>query len=350
MKRFLPTIIILSILGSVLVVSFTVFACHYMGARKRRKISSIERDDEEPVRQLTVRNGKVVPISEIVPTASAKRPRSPDVRTVESEQLLKWKLWRAGVPPSTTSANVRDLRRSPPPMDLEAQSGSLARWEVSVERLRQLEEQLGKQMDRLNSQRAKNGKSTSASRRKITTGLKMGYRGTPILETVTVEIPSAPGSKAATIRTLDRKKIRNNSTAQSPTPRITPSRLPDVTLTEEPGQETCTARSDSRDLPADAIGIAISTDSIREYPHVFLDNRHASVPRLPVMPNDWLGTFGSSDLSSTWTFASAQLGPILPCVTPPAAALIAAERPRSKYGRYPTRRHEKALPIPPNPP
>ncbi|KAL8927711.1 MAG: hypothetical protein Q9208_002126 [Pyrenodesmia sp. 3 TL-2023] len=68
-------------------------------------------------------------------------------------------------------------------------------------------------------------------------------------------------------------------------------------------------------------------------------------------------TFASSDLSSAWTFGSAQRMPIFPSVAPRAVGVegtggnhIAPLRPKSKYGRGVKARGMKALPVLPKSP
>ncbi|KAL8650418.1 MAG: hypothetical protein Q9210_003839 [Variospora velana] len=68
-------------------------------------------------------------------------------------------------------------------------------------------------------------------------------------------------------------------------------------------------------------------------------------------------TFASSDLSSAWTFGSAQRMPIFPSVAPKAVGVdgsggnyIAPLRPRSKYGRKVKATGMKALPVLPKSP
>ncbi|KAL8909695.1 MAG: hypothetical protein Q9207_000004 [Kuettlingeria erythrocarpa] len=68
-------------------------------------------------------------------------------------------------------------------------------------------------------------------------------------------------------------------------------------------------------------------------------------------------TFASSDLSSAWTFGSAQRMPIFPSVAPRAVGVdgtggnhIAPLRPKSKYGRGVQPRGMKALPVLPRSP
>lgn len=311
---------------------------------------SIATDDQHLPRQLTVRNGKVIPVSEIVSAVYASQLRSSDVGTVRPGNMLKSKFWKTGVLPSTAAAAFLDLRRSSLPSDLEAQSEGSETREVSVRILGQLEEQLRELRNPLDSQLTENGKGPPASRRKITTSLKKAYRGAPILETVTIEIPSAMFSRPATIRTLVRHKTRSTLVGKLSQREVTNDRSPDRTPTEKSREERPTSQPSLRDIPADAIGLAISTDSIQLDPPLFLDSRHASVPTMPVIPTKSAGRFVSSDVSSTWTVANARAKPILSSVTLPVAARTAARRPRSKYGRYPELNHEKDLPIIPRPP
>lgn len=348
--RLLPIIIVVSILGFFLIISFTAIGCHCWRTRARRKSLSIASDDQKPPRQLTVRNGKVIPVSEIISTINASQLRSSEFGTVGSGNMLKSKFWKTGLLPSTNAANFFDLRRSSPSSDLEAQSDSSDTKEASVRIPRQLEEQLQDRRNSSKSQPTENGKRASASSRKITTSLKRAYKGAPALETVTIEIPSAPGSRPATIRTLVRKKTSSSAVTRSSKPGCTDNKPGDVTPTEKPWEQPPTAQLFVQNAPTDAIGLAVSTDAIQFDPPGFFDNHGVSIPIQLVIPRDSLATFGSSDSSPTWTFAHAQAVPILSSVTPPAAARTVARVPRSKYGRHPKLSHEKKLPIIPGPP
>ena len=201
-----------------------------------------------------------------------------------------------------------------------------------------------------NSQTAENGKRASASSRKITTSLKRAYKGASALETVTIEIPSAPGSRPATIRTLVRKKTSSSAVTKSSKPGFTDNEPPDVMPTEMTQEQSPIAQPSVPNSPTNAIGLAISTDAIQFDPPVCYDHCRVSVPSRLVIPRDSLATFGSADSSPTWTFAHARAVPILSTVTPPAPARTIARIPRSKYGRYPEMSHEKKLPIVPRPP
>lgn len=348
--RLLPIIIIVSILGFFLAITLAVCACRYMKVRARRQSPSTMLDNGKPVRQLTVRKGKIVSISQAVPVVTTKELRSPDLGAVRPGNSLKSKFWQTGRLQTAPAANFYNLRRSSRSTDLEAQSESSDTWEVNVGTLRQLEKQFPERRYSLNSPHADTGRSISTSCRKITTSLKKAYKGTPFLETEIIEIPSTLGSKPARIRTLVRKTSRSTAVVKSSDHGLGKTRSLDFTPVEEPREQASTAYSTPRDLPADTIGLAVSTDSIHFIPPIFLDSRRPSLPRLITIPNDSLGTFRSSVSSSTWTFGNAQPVPILASVMPPAPARTAARRPRSKYGRYPRLRHEKELPVLPRPP
>lgn len=349
--RLLPIIIVVSILGLLLAVLLIAFACHWWRVRARRKRMSIATNDLSLPRQLTVRHGKVIPVSEVVSTVIASQLNSPIVGSGRPGSMLKSKYWKTGVLPSTAAAaTFLDLCPSSPSPDLEAQKEGLQVRELNMGTLRQLEGQLREPRSPLDVQVAENGNGPPASCRKITTSLKKAYKGAPILETVTIEIPSAPFSRPATIRTLVRNQIRRASVSKSCGAGGNADRSSDWTHAEKFRQERPISQPSPRDIPADAIGLAISTDSIQWDSPIFSDSRHASFPVVPVVPTESPGTFVSPDGTSTWTVASARAVPIFSGVTRPAAARVAARMPKSKYRRYSKTHFEKALPTVPRPP
>lgn len=298
-------------------------------------------------RQLTVRKGKVIPVSDNVSTVRASQLRASVLSQGESGNRLKSKFWRTGLLPSAYATAFVDLCRSSPPSDLEAQSEGSDTRDINAKVFRQLEEQVRALKNPLNTQPAENGKGVFASSRKITNSLIRAYKGAPALETVTIHIPSTPGARSATIRTLAHKKPTNTAQAKLPNRRATANQSADVPLVRKRHDERSTSHSALRRIPADAIGLAISTDSIHPDPSGRHEDRPLSGPRLSVMTNTSLGAFISADVSPTWTFANALAIPIVSSVTPPPAARTAARRLRSKYGRYPKLNHEKKLPTVP---
>ena len=349
--RLLPIIIVVSTLGLLLVVLLIAFVCHYQRIRARRKRISIATNEFSLPRQLTVRRGKVIPVSEVVSTVIASQLHSPDIGTVRPGSMLKSKYWKTGVLPSTAAAaTFLDLCGSSPTSDLEAQLEGLPTRELSVGKRGQLEEQPCEPRSPLDVQLAENENGPPASCRKITTSLKKAYKGAPILETVTIEIPSALFSRPATIRTLVRNQTKRTSVSKSSGAGVTADRSSDLTHAEKFRKERPVSQPYLQDIPADAIGLAISTDSIQWDSPILLDSRHASFPTISVVPTESAGTFVSSDGSPTWTVANARAVPIFSNVTRPPAARVAARMPKSKYRRNSKSNREKALPTVPIPP
>lgn len=349
--RLLPIIIIVSVLGSLLAVILIAFACHCWRIRARRKRISIAFNDQNLPRKLTLRNGKVIPVSEIVSTVLASRAHSSDVGTIRPGNLLKSKFWKTGLLPSTAAATFLDLCRSSPSPDLEAQSEGSQTRELNGGIIRQMEEQPREPRSPLDAPLAEDGNDPPASRRKITTSLKKAYKGAPILETVTIEIPPAPFSRPATIRTLVRNQTRSALVPKSSGAGVTADRSSDLTSTESFREERPISQPSLRAIPADAIGLAISTDSNQWDSPAFSHGHRASLHTISAMPPESAGTFVSSDGSPTWTVANARAIPIYSSVTVPAAARVAAARmPRSKYRRCSKLNDEKELPTIPRPP
>ena len=349
--RLLPIIIVVSILGLLLTALLIAFIYYWCRVRPRRKRISIATTDLSLPRQLTVRRGKVIPVSEVVSTVIASQLHSPVIETGRPGSMLKSKYWKTGVLPSTAAAaTFLDLCPSSPSPDLEAQKESLQATELSMGTLRQLEGQLQEPRGPLDVQLAENDNRPPASCRKITTSLKKAYKGAPILETITIEIPSAPFARPATIRTLVRNQTGRASVSKSCGAGGHADRCSGLTQVEKFRQERPISQPLPRDIPADAIGLAISTDSIQWDSPIFSDSRHASFPVVPVVPTESAGTFISPDGSSAWTVASARAVPIFSGVTRPAAARTAARMPKSKYRRYSKLNFEKTLPTVPRPP
>lgn len=348
MMRLLPIIIIVSVLGSLLVVVIITFFCYCWRNRARGKRISIATTDQNLPRQLTVRNGKVIPVSEIVSTVIASQLHSSDGGTIRSSNILKSKFWKTGVLPATATATFLDLCCSTPSSDLEAQPEGSHTRELGGGILDQKEEQLWEPRNPLDAQVTENGNDPPESRRKITTSLKRAYKGTPSLETVTIEIPPARFSRPATIRTLVRNQSRSTIVRKSSGTAVTVDRSSDLTSAEKFREKRPSSQPAPRGLPARTIGLAISTDSSQWNPPAPLDNHRASFPPMPVPESAC--TMVSSEGSPTWTVADARAIPIFSGVTLPAAAKVATRMPKSKYRRYSKFNYDKALPTIPRPP
>ena len=205
--QLLPIIIVVSLLGVLLLISFVLFVCHFTKVRARRKRRSITYDNQRPTRQLTVRSGKVVPLSQAFQTASTRDFRSLDLSTLRSGNSVKSKFSQDRIRQSPR-ATMRsfDRRRSSAFADPEAQNDAAETWEANVKDLHFLDERLREPRYAINSQTGETERRESISSQKITASLKKAYKGTPALETETLELPPIPGSQPAEIRTIVRKK------------------------------------------------------------------------------------------------------------------------------------------------
>ena len=104
-----------------------------------------------------------------------------------------------------------------------------------------------------------------------------------------------------------------------------------------------------RDTPPQLDTPEFGRTSFFESPTSSQDSKRAD-RGVSVMSNRSMLTIASSEISSNWTIGNAQLVNIYPSVASERATPPYARRLRSKYGRYPNRRRDKALPVIPKSP
>lgn len=267
--QLLPTIIIVSVLGFFLVISIVVFIFLFLKSRKRKREPQFMSDNNRPTRQLILQSGKVIPVSEALQTASRRDPRSLDLSTMRSGNSLLSRFSRDDIMQTSGATKVLD-RRTSSTRDLEAQNEGPESWEA---KLRALEERLQKSRSQISTQTGETERRVSASSQKIAASLRKAYKGTPVLETETVDIPSTPGSKSTEIRTIVRKKKSGPQNIAILYPRKSG-------LKKEPGlyaevrKGKNPSRSSSRASAFDPVEFAISTNSVQLPPHSFSTNTH----------------------------------------------------------------------------
>lgn len=188
-------------------ISFVLFVCHLTKERARRRRRKIANQNLRPTRQLIVRSGKVIPLSQAFQTASTRDVRSLDLSTLRSGNSVKSKFSQDRIRQSSR-ATIRsfDRRRSSAFADPEAQNGAAETWEANVKDLHYLDERLRDPRYTINSQSGETERRESISSQRITASLKKAYKGTLALETETLQIPPIFGSQPAEIRTIVRKK------------------------------------------------------------------------------------------------------------------------------------------------
>lgn len=215
-----------------------------------------------------VQSGKVIPISEALQIGSTR-----DLSTVRLSNPLMSKFSRGGTEQPHRAVKSLDYRISSGSTDLEAQKDGTESWEANLKRLHDLEERLRKSRSRVLSQISEAERRTSASSQKITASLKKAYKGTPAVETETVDIPPTLGSKPTEIRTMVRKKQSNTQRRMS-SHSSTENARTDFTTNREPQRKRRELPNPSRISSFDPVAFAVSTNSIQLPPPVLsIDTR-----------------------------------------------------------------------------
>ena len=330
MTRFLPIIIIVSLLGVFLLVFFVVFTYQFTRARKRRKTLETMPDLDKPTRQLIVRSGKVIPASEALDTISTRGMRSSLGKSVHS---LKSKYAQDAGLQSPRFTKSFDRRRSSGLRDLEAQREGSESWEANVRALNRLEERLRKPQSHFITQSDEAERRASASSQKIAASLKKAYKGTPAIETEKVDIPPTPGSKPAEIRTIVRKKkssVNPEIIAHSDT---NGTRIEPMRFSKELRKPKSDLPRSSRSSTFDAVGFALSTNSVQLPPPMFTLDRRSSRSRSKRRRNLGRTSFLSMSTSPT-SSTSSWLVPTTSKVPPSSRAESqdSQRRPQSAVG------------------
>ena len=444
--QLLPIFIVVSLLGFFIILTLLLFLWQLLKAQKRSEKQHSDSKNEKPTRQFTVRDGKVIPLSDAQDTASTRKPISLDLTSPIFNYLAE--------------QNLEEQKNQQPPkisiphwlptsaIDLEAQHVE----SIETPNLREQPKRVRSQNLSSALRTEKNGSSTvprpslviiesrrpstikakeSQSRRAssstgkdITDSLQKAYTGPSILGGEMHELPASPifhapshnsGSRRAsdrrasayTVETLAPSSRVISDSVQRPPPLFSPvdysphvsfapTRNRDPTSTSflsmtnspspseqsEPSEpsspivkapppsmielphHSATPSVFSRELEK---GASSSTDQLRsqltpidtEVPSIgetsFLDSASSDNSKklrrgVSMMSNRSVLTIASSDISSNWTIGNAQLVNIYPSVAPERPIPSYARKLRSKYGRYPRGRRDKALPVVPKSP
>ncbi|MCJ1461729.1 hypothetical protein MMC07_000328 [Pseudocyphellaria aurata] len=407
--RLLPIIIVVSLLGLLLIISGTLFTFHYMNVRARRKSPQMTQENQRPIRQLTVRRGKVIPISEAVQTASTRDVRSLDLSTIRSGASMKSKLSqdRTMRSPRATIKSF-DRRHSSALADLEAQNEASETWEANVQRLHYLDEGL-RDPRYINSTRSRPKKKSDSNLGRPPTSIETHKNESEATKFTPESRKQQPGVQKSnrhtsgslqgpyhavptnTIRPPQSAFLNRHSTpAEQQRPldwmrssffstSVSEASSTQLHLPGAAEKAHASPLADRQDRPSEPPAPVrgshsrpkSSIQNSRAKPHKidtkvpnirdtsFIDSATSSATTVPnlqresMMSSSSIATFASSDLSSTWTFGNAQPIAILPGIMsrPPAPSPgPSSRRPKSKYGRYPKKRKDKELPIVPRSP
>ena len=221
----LPTIIIVSLLGFFIALTLLIFIGQRLRTRDRRKRQHlIASGNEKPTRHLTVRSGKVVPLSEAVQTASTRQLESLDLSSLRSGYSSKSKITLEKPARTVRQTTEADRRRSSGYTDLEAQDQELERrWEENM-KVFHPDERFMESWIAINSRGKKGGRSkrladerpSAVSGQRITESLRRGYNGPSALAGRPVEVPTTPVTKPTKVFTLPRKKVNDSDVTSHP--------------------------------------------------------------------------------------------------------------------------------------
>ena len=215
----LPIIIVVSLLGFFVALTILIFVGQHLRTRdRRRRQRLIANGSEKPTRHLTVRSGRVVPLSEAIQTASTRQLESLDLSSLRSGFSSKSKI-TLEKPPKTEQQTVRpDQRRSSAYTDLEAQDQELERrWEENMKAFHP-DERFMESWIAINSRSKNSGKArppaedrpSTISGQRIAESLRKGFNGPSALAGQSIEIPTTPVARPAKVQTIPRKKTNDS--------------------------------------------------------------------------------------------------------------------------------------------
>ncbi|KAL8762215.1 MAG: hypothetical protein Q9184_001732 [Pyrenodesmia sp. 2 TL-2023] len=146
--KLLPIIIVVSLLAFFIALTLLIFACRAFTAAERRRKPKTARAREDAVRHLTLRNGKVIPLSSGMYGLNKNEFHSADLSTLRTGGSEKSR----EKPPRRLPLTLTVLERHPklfgprdssPPSDLEAQtSADPSKFEENLKTLQKLNNKL----------------------------------------------------------------------------------------------------------------------------------------------------------------------------------------------------------------
>ncbi|KAI4164552.1 MAG: hypothetical protein LQ342_001865 [Letrouitia transgressa] len=248
--QLLPIIVVVSLLAFF--VSVTVVICAYRSFRAQEKGRGKQnlRNREEPVRQLTLRNGRVIAITD----------EFKDLTTIQTGDSAVSGKGPVGSAPRSPKYKLFGLRDSRPPTDLEAQNQSQNRdprkWEEDMRNLQKFNKELVESGHFLNSQPlgSRTSRPTNRQRdissKRITESLKKAY-DVPIVRSRDMsEVPLSPKSKPTTARRSSRRRVSSTRLGLSPNRRISKAKSEGNQSREAPGREDSMAKLEGSERKA----------------------------------------------------------------------------------------------------
>ncbi|KAL8740452.1 MAG: hypothetical protein Q9190_006848 [Brigantiaea leucoxantha] len=218
--QLLPIIVVVSLLAFF--VSLTIVICAYQSfrAQERKKGREGLGNKEGPVRQLTLRNGKVIPLTD----------EFKDLTTLQNGDSDISGNGALGYIPRSPRYKLFGCRDSGVPNDLEAQNHSQnqdpQKWEEDMRNIQRFNKQLVESSHFLNSrplgsrkERARNRPKEVNSRR-ITESLRKAYDVPTVRSRDMSEVPLSPKSKPNTTRASSRQRQNSHRPDFSPKRRI----------------------------------------------------------------------------------------------------------------------------------
>ncbi|KAL9099602.1 MAG: hypothetical protein Q9163_004922 [Psora crenata] len=110
--QLLPTIIIVALLGFFIILTLALFLWHWRRTRLRRHNRRSDESPTKPARKLTLRDGKAIPRSEALDTASTREPYSLDLESSDIEKQFKVDMEKDIPKQHARKASKRASRRS----------------------------------------------------------------------------------------------------------------------------------------------------------------------------------------------------------------------------------------------
>ncbi|KAL9029645.1 MAG: hypothetical protein Q9196_002144 [Gyalolechia fulgens] len=201
--HLLPIIIVVSLLAFFIALTLVILAWRAFTAAERRKNRRTTRSRKDPVRQLTIQNGKLVPFPHNLGKQEFNSADLSTVRTGESDKSLdKPRRIPSTLIPLDPKANLFGPRDSSPPSDLEAQTSiDPNKFEENLKTLQLLNKRLLEDpQNRVMPRRAEQGRRwhgddrNAVHSRKITESLQKAYDFQSFPSRQVSQVPDSPVS------------------------------------------------------------------------------------------------------------------------------------------------------------
>ena len=203
--ELLPIIIVLSLLAFFVALMLIILAFQYSRSKTRRKVKQNRHSTEsarQPTRHMTVRNGRVIRLSDSFRNRGSGDFNSQDLSTLRSGE-------------STDSSHTKDLQY-PAPLWLAGQRISAVCTDLEAQRYQDERKRLSEKVFRTlgesrlqsptGSLHAPKFQGTNKKRQaSITESLLKAYKGPAIPGTEPVELPASPLSRPIIVRKLSQK-------------------------------------------------------------------------------------------------------------------------------------------------